>query len=80
MLRSANKVPGRALKMVPSLTLLSEHPRNMNGGAEGSSAAVPKTLNNYEGTLSFVSEFLQETGVRGFDILSELLVALEQQV
>lgn len=33
MLRSVKSVPGRAEKMVPSETRLSEQPINMNGGA-----------------------------------------------
>ena len=33
MLRSVKRVPGLALKIVLSLTLLSEQPRNMKGGA-----------------------------------------------
>lgn len=33
MLRSVKSVPGFALKIVPSLTRLSEQPINMNGGA-----------------------------------------------
>ena len=38
MLRWVKSVPGFALKTVPSLTRLSEHPMNMNGGAGGACA------------------------------------------
>lgn len=40
MLRSVKNVPGFALKTVPSLTRLSEHPMNMKGGAKTSVFSV----------------------------------------
>lgn len=75
MLRWVKKVPGLAPKTVPSLTRLSEQPKNMKGGAR---ILIPSEFNEthmteWIHTLSLVSQLLQKSRIR----CSEGLVAFD---
>jgi len=77
MLRWVKSVPGLAPKIVPSLTRLSEHPKNMKGGSARTSISVLKGWAKWSGrTLTIVCELLEQARVR----LLEGIIPLEKGI